>query len=286
MRDTLRCFEIFRKKKITFGDINFNFYESLSNYLLCEHIHRRRKETIKGFKVSTAGKIIKQLRIFIRNRVKKNIIPTINLEDFKVLDEQSDAIYLTYGEIESITFLDLSKKPFLEKYRDLLVLGCLTGLRFSDFSKIQASDIRDSMLYKKQKKSNHWVVIPLRSGAEKILKDNFKKQVPSVHDVDFNRYIKIIGQLAGINTPVSFSYKRANKKIEVRKPKHDWITSHTCRRSFCTNEFLAGTPVELIMKISGHKSLTDFYRYIKISPEEAAEKIKRIWLERGEIKAP
>jgi hypothetical protein len=49
---------------------------------------------------------------------------------------------------------------------------------------------------------------------------------------------------------------------------------------------LAGTPVELIMKISGHKSLKDFYKYIKISPEEAAERIRDIWLARGELKMP
>ena len=67
------------------------------------------------------------------------------------------------------------------------------------------------------------------------------------------------------------------------KPKYAWITSHTCRRSFCTNEFLAGTPVELIMKISGHKNVKDFYKYIRISNEQAAEKIKMLWIERGEI---
>lgn len=32
-------------------------------------------------------------------------------------------------------------------------------------------------------------------------------------------------------------------------------------------EILAGTPLELIMKISGHKSLKDFYKYIRITPE-------------------
>lgn len=47
------------------------------------------------------------------------------------------------------------------------------------------------------------------------------------------------------------------------------ITTHTCRRSFGMKEFLTGTPVELIMKISGHKSLRDFYKYIRIILEEA-----------------
>ena len=47
-----------------------------------------------------------------------------------------------------------------------------------------------------------------------------------------------------------------------------------------TNEFLAGTPVELIMKISGHRSLKDFYRYIKVTPDQAAYQIEKIWKER------
>lgn len=39
--------------------------------------------------------------------------------------------------------------------------------------------------------------------------------------------------------------------------------SHTCRRSFCTNEFLDGTPVQLIMGISGHKTEKAFRRLYK-----------------------
>ena len=34
---------------------------------------------------------------------------------------------------------------------------------------------RGDMLYKKQQKSNHWVVIPLRPEALAILKERFKK---------------------------------------------------------------------------------------------------------------
>jgi len=72
--------------------------------------------------------------------------------------------------------------------------------------------------------------------------------------------------------------------IPVTKPKYAWITTHTCRWSFCTNEFLAGTPPELIMKISGHKSLKDFYKYIRITPEEAGRQVQEIWEKRGEMK--
>ena len=283
MRDTLKAFEKFRKKPITFESIDFNFYEEFVEYMKFEHIQRRRKEVVKGFKVSTIGKTIKQLRTFLNNRIRKKIITPINLEDFKTLDEETDAIYLTYQEITKIYQTDLSKHPQFIKYRDLFVLGCLTGLRFSDFSILQPEDVRQGMLYKKQSKSDHWVVIPLRNEAHNILMHHFKEGIPEMSNAKFNKCIKEVGKLAGLDTPIKFSHKKGNKDIIVIKPKYAWITSHTCRRSFCTNEFLANTPTELIMKISGHKNLRDFYKYIRITPEEAGQKIKEIWLQRGDI---
>jgi site-specific recombinase XerD len=279
-KGVLKCFETFREKEIKFDEIDFNFYEELVDYLLFDHVHRRRKELVKGLKLSSAGKIIKQLRIFLKNRMRKKIISEIDLEDFKILDEESDAIYLTNEEIRKINQADLSEHPFLEKYRALLVFGCLTGLRFSDFSTIKPEDVRDKRLYKKQKKSDSWVVVPLRDEAYSIFIQRFKRIIPIVSNPDFNYYIKEVGRLAGITASITFSHKKGNNDIIQTKPKHQWITSHTCRRSFCTNEFLAGTPVELIMKISGHKSIRDFYRYIRISPEQAAIQIEKIWSSR------
>ncbi len=176
------------------------------------------------------------------------------------------SIYLNTDEIAKIFEIDLSQNPQLEARRDLFVLGCYTGLRFSDFSILRLEDIRNNMLYKKQQKSDHWVIIPLREHAKNILKNKFKDGVPKISNTGFNDALKQIGKLAKLSEPIKFSHKKGNRKIVVCKPKYEWITSHTCRRSFCTNEFLAGTPVELIMKISGHKSLKDFYKYIKVTP--------------------
>ncbi|MGN6492896.1 MAG: tyrosine-type recombinase/integrase [Agriterribacter sp.] len=117
-----------------------------------------------------------------------------------------------------------------------------------------------------------------------IFTEQFREKIPDLTNSEFNRHIKTIGKLAGIDQLIKFSYKKGSKSINVSKQKFDWITSHTVRRSFCTNEFLAGTPVKLIMKISGHKNEKDFYRYIRITPEEAAQKIKELWLDRGNMK--
>ncbi|HRO44376.1 phage integrase SAM-like domain-containing protein [Agriterribacter sp.] len=283
MRDTLKAFEEYRNNPIKFESFDINFYEEFVEYMTYEHVHRRRKKLVKGFKISTIGKTIKQLRIFLNNRMRRKIISPINLEDFKGMDEESDAVYLNWNEITRVYQTDLSKYPHLEKYRDLFVFGCLTGLRFSDFSTVVPEDVRNRMLYKKQEKSDHRVVIPLRDEANYIFIHTFKRKIPKITNSDFNYYIKEVVKIAGITELIKFSHKRGNKDIIEVRPKYAWVTSHTCRRSFCTNEFLAGTPIDLIMKISGHKNLRDFYRYIRITPEEAGLKIKELWEQRGDM---
>ena len=279
----LKAFEEFRKKKIEFKSLDYDFYSRFVDFLTFDYIHRRRKDVSRGLKINSIGKTIKQLRVFIKDRMRRKLIDPIDLTDFKIPEEEPDAVYLSYEEIGKIYNLDLYDNPELEKYRNLFVLGCLTGLRFSDFSILKPEDLRNDMLYKKQVKSHHWVVIPLRRVAKDIFTKEFQEQIVQVCNPYFNKNIKVICQMAGITEPVKFSYKKANKNIVDMRPKNAWITSHTCRRSFCTNEFLAGTPVDLIMKISGHKSLRDFYRYIRITPEEAGQKIKEIWENRGDM---
>lgn len=284
VKSHLLAFEKFRKEKITFDSFDFGFYEDFVDYLTFEHVHMRRKEPIVGLKLNTIGKTIKHLRGFIKDRIKRKLVRPIDLTDFKIPEEESDAIYLSHEEIALIYGTDLNGHPHLKEYRDLFVLACLTGLRFSDFSTLAPEDLQRDMLYKKQEKSDHWVIIPLRHEAKLIFTRQFKDRIPSLTNAEFNRHIKTIGKIAGIDRMVRFSHKKGSQSIIVAKHKYDWITTHTARRSFCTNEFLAGTPVELIMKISGHKRTKDFYRYIRISPEEAAQKIKEIWMGRDDMK--
>ncbi|MBD0376322.1 MAG: site-specific integrase, partial [Flavisolibacter sp.] len=265
MKEHLFAFQEFRREPISFESLDYNFYHAFLEFLTFEYVQKRHKEVKKGLKVNTVGKTIKQLRIFVKDRIRRKILSPIDLSDFKICEEEADAIYLTEAEIEQILAVDLTNFPHLIKYRDLLVFGCLTGLRFSDFSCIQPEDVRGRKLFKKQEKSEHWVVVPLKEAAYQIFVYRFNRQIPDITNPDFNYYIKEVGRIAGIDEKITFSYKKGYKSIVETKPKYNLITSHTCRRSFCTNEFLAGTPVLLIMKISGHKKEKDFYKYIRIT---------------------
>jgi hypothetical protein len=213
MKDHLLAFESFRKKPITFNCIDIGFYEKLVDFLAFDYIHKRRKNLTKGLKFNTIGKTVKQLRIFLKNRSKRKVILPIDLDGFKILEEESDAIYLSDTDIQRIYLCDLSEHPHLMKYRDLLIFGCLTGLRFSDFSGIRSEDVRDNRLYKKQEKSDHWVVVPLREKASIIFVQNFQRRIPRITNPDFNYYIKEVGKFAGINDLVTFSHKKGNRDV-------------------------------------------------------------------------
>jgi hypothetical protein len=67
------------------------------------------------------------------------------------------------------------------------------------------------MLYKKQEKSDHWVIIPLRYEAKLIFTRQFRDRIPQLTNPEFNRHIKTIGKLAGITRLIKFSYKKAIK---------------------------------------------------------------------------
>ena len=78
------------------------------------------------------------------------------------------------------------------------------------------------------------------------------------------------------------TYKR--ELTEFVAMKYSYLQTHTTRRSFCSNEYLKGTDPLIIMSISGHKSHKSFMRYIKVSGDQFADKLEKIWNERLEIR--
>lgn len=192
VKSHLLAFEIYSKKKITFQSFDFSFYEDFVDYLTFEHVHMRRKVLLTGLKLNTIGKTIKHLRGFLKDRAKRKIIAPIDLSDYKIPEEEADAIYLTHEEIATIYQTDLSDYSDLIEYRDLFVLACLTGLRFSDFSTLRPEDLQKGMLYKKQEKSDHWVIIPLREEAKLIFTRQFKDRIPELTNPEFNVSLRSI----------------------------------------------------------------------------------------------
>ncbi|MDO9635196.1 MAG: tyrosine-type recombinase/integrase [Paludibacter sp.] len=56
-------------------------------------------------------------------------------------------------------------------------------------------------------------------------------------------------------------------------PKNELVTSHTARRSFATNLYLAGIDTISIMLLTGHKTEKSFMVYIRITKEQNAYRV-------------
>ena len=92
-------------------------------------------------------------------------------------------------------------------------------------------------------------------------------------DQHINEALKSIARKAKLKEEVTIKKTIGGKLVETVYKKHQLVTNHTARRSFCTNAYKADMPVVDIMAISGHTSEKVFYNYIKASSLERLEKI-------------
>jgi integrase len=82
---------------------------------------------------------------------------------------------------------------------------------------------------------------------------------------------------AEINVNQVIEYRKRGQIHEISLPKWQLISSHTCRRTFCTLKFLQGMPAHVIMKFSGHTTEKNFLSYLKLDAEINADKYRNFF---------
>lgn len=267
--ENLREYQKTVNEPITFESINIDFYEEYMNFLTLT----------KGYAKNTIGTRIKNLKVFMNYANDKGY--TINQGHrhlkFKKVEETADTIYLTDKEITSLYHLDLTKNKKLARVRDLFIIGCYTGLRFSDLSQITPDKITNNGTRLKIKtiKTGETVVIPLHPAIRAILKKYDNKLPRVISNQKFNDYLKDLGELAELKEKISIAQTKRGFQVDTTFNKWQLITVHTARRSFATNMFLAGVPSISIMKITGHRTEKAFMKYIKITQDQNADLIAK-----------
>lgn len=254
-------------KQIDFDSITLEFYNKYTSFLTHDY----------NLSANTVGKHIKTLKTFMNEATERGLHNNLEFKKrkFKTLREESDSIYLTLEELKKIENLTLIANPKLDRVRDLFLIGCYTGLRFSDFSQIKSENIitEKSMLQIRTQKTGERVSIPLHITVKEILKKYGNTTPKSFSNQKMNEYIKDVARLSGLKEPIETTITRGGKVEKNTLPKYKLVSTHTARRSFATNIFLAGVPSISIMKITGHKSERSFLQYIRISQEENADKL-------------
>jgi len=263
-------FQESKRKEYFLKDVDQKLINGFTTYL----------EVTKNLAFNACAKYLTVFKLLISYAYEKGFIDGSKLHTlkFNITRAKSDNIYLNEKEIEAIANLENLPTKLYDTVRDLLVISCWTGLRFSDFSRLRLQNIHDGFISITQQKVSAKVVIPVHKMVRQILEkypDGLPKCPPNQV---FNRYLKDIGKLVPA-LDVEFEKKVArssNNEPEVFK-KYDLIMSHSGRRSFCTNMYLKGIAVPTIMAISGHKTQEVFLKYIKADNLVHAGKVKDIF---------
>jgi len=207
---------------------------------------------------------------------------------------EADTIYLNDTQINKISNLDLSDTSqsykddkgviigyqTLEKVRDLFLIGCYTGLRFSDFSNLDLQSIDGKFIKVKQIKTGTRVTIPIMEKLKPVLAKH-PNELPTVTNQRFNTYIKIVAKLAGLTTKTPISTNKGGVVDVQEHPLYDLVSSHICRRSYATNMFNKGVPPMLIMSATGHKTESSFLKYIRTTDEQKANLLAETFIKLG-----
>ena len=267
------------KQKVDFDTVNLDFYNGFVEYLMNSKLQSQ----------NTVGKQIKNLKVFLNEATERGLNTKLDYRSkrFKVLREDSESIYLTEQEIEKLFELELPNRT-LERVRDLFIVGCYTGLRFSDFSQIKPENIQGKFISIRTIKTQEAVVVPIHWLVEKVMK-KYQKEFdnslpPALSNQKMNQYLKQIGKLADLNEKILITNSKGGKRSTVSHYKYELLTTHTARRSFATNLFLKKYPAISLMKVTGHKTERAFLTYIKVSQEENAEILLQFWHEQQKLK--
>lgn len=262
----LKQYEKYARVKLSWHSFDMDFYYDFLEFYT----------EIQGHLTNGFGRIIKVLKVILNEATEQGFNPNLSYQNkkFRVLREDVNNIYLSEVELKKIIELDLTTNKTLENIRDLFIVGCYTGLRFSDFTQIKKENIVGDILRVKTIKTDEWVSIPLVEEVKNIMKkySDTPNNLPRSYDNQvMNRYLKDIGELAELDDVFIKVRSKGRERVEDSFKRYELLTTHTARRSFATNMFKRGIPSRVIMKITGHRTEKAFSTYIKVSEDENAE---------------
>ena len=236
-----------------------------------------------GLSRNTIGKQFKNLKVFLKWCFENERVAPFSTAHLVTFHEEIYSVYLTQDELELLERLEPSDQR-KRIVRDLFLIGCETGLRFSDFSRLDRSWIIENNLYISPQKGSSQsaqqrLIIPVSARFERILA-HYPDELPTIKEsqlFQFNSLLRELAQEAGIVQTCLVTRMVNTKMVEQHIPKALMISSHTARRTFCTLKFLAGMPVESIMKFSGHRTERNFLKYLRLDNELNADHFRRFF---------
>jgi integrase len=266
--------DVLKKPALDFSDFNNQFPLKLQNWC-----YAPPREHSKNY----VAKILDIIRTWLREASKtlgvSGLSEAWQSKSYRLEDAPIDNIALSFEEVSHLFSLDLSGQERLAHIRDIFVFDCLTGFRYCDVADLEKVNFKTifengtplSIVDVVTIKTGERVNVPLHPMAKAIVERNggTLPRVPS--NQKLNDYLKELCAFADMTELIQLRKNVAGKLVVQTFAKYEAVSCHTARRTFATLAYVHfKMPSILVMKITGHKSEREFFKYIKIDRRAAA----------------
>lgn len=244
----LNNIEKFRKGALI-TDVDYQFVVSYDKWL-----------RDSGIAHNTRISRLRLLRALLNEARKRDIIHANPFERFRIQQMVSKKGFLTVEQLHKLEKMVL--KGYEEKVRDAFLIGCYTGLRFSDIVTLRNEHFNKGWLTKKMAKTGYVVEIPvaeLFGGKMMLLLEKYNENI--------ERVTKSLGSNASVNKTLRSILDRINVD-----PK---ITFHSSRHTFATHLGQSGVQLTTIQKLLGHQKLQTTQIYSEVDRKAITNDLKK-----------
>lgn len=229
------------------NDIDYQWVQSYERHL-------RERDVMHNTRISR----MRLLRAVVNEALSRDLISQDPFRRVKLEGTEAKHGYLTSRQLHQLEQMTLNGKE--ERARDLFLVGCYTGLRFSDIRTLRQTDIGpDGWLRKRTQKTGADVSIPIR--------DLFDGRMLTLID----KYNGDIGRLCS-KAPPNSDVNRTLKPLLAKVKAQERVTFHSSRHTFATLLSERGLSPETIQHLLGHASA----QTTKIYNEHAADRRREI----------
>ena len=269
LKNHLANYESLTKKRVTFTNIDYYFFQSFQNFLIDK----------EGLNNTTVAKQLSTVKTFLNYAKAQGIEVSTKYKDFKIKKENLEVIALTNDEFEKLYYFDFSKSKKLSQVRDVFCFACVTGLRYSDLAQLKREHIKKHEIKLVVKKTKDHLSIPLTPYSKSILSryEGMLKPLPVISNQKLNDYVKEMCELAGIDEEIEIVRFRGIEREAITYKKYQLIGVHTGRKTFATLSLERGMNAEEVMTITGHKDYKSFKRYVKVTEERKKVVMMQAW---------
>ena len=251
-RTRLFEFGTYANMPVSFEGLTLPFFDKYKAWLLN---HKNSTD-------NTIAKQLNNLKTFLKWATERGYNDNATFRKASHARRDPAIIALTANELRLIEQANFVAVHHLENARNLFLILCYTGLRYSDMAALRPEHDKETWLNVVMQKTGRPAKPPIRPKTRMLLTKLFAGEIHVISNQKLNSYIKKVAQLAGVDASTETLEFRGGKRNASYAPKYELLGCHTGRRTFVTLALIAGVNQFTIMRATGHTDMKSFVRYV------------------------